>query len=543
MSNSIVSVPLPANEPVRSYAPGSPERDSLERRLAEMMGERIDVPLIIGGREVTTGNLGQAICPHDHGHVLADFHQAGGAEVESAIAASQKAWGEWSEMGWEARAAIFLKAADLLAGPWRDTINAATMLNQSKTVLQAEIDAACELIDFWRFNAYFMRQLYAEQPRSVPGLWDRVEYRALEGFVFAVAPFNFTSIGGNLSTSPAMMGNVVLWKPASTAVLAGYYIQRLLEEAGLPPGVINFVPGSGSQVGNPVLASPHLAGIHFTGSTSVFQGMWRTIGDNIASYRTYPRIVGETGGKDFVFAHPTAEVDALATALVRGAFEYQGQKCSAASRAYVPQSLWPSLREALGEQLSRVEVGTPLDFRNFMAAVIDRSSWDNIMSYISHARESDDMEILFGGNGDESVGFFVEPTVVLSNDPSSRLMCEEIFGPVLTIHTYADEDLEATLALCDTTSPYALTGAVFARDRAAIEHMAAALRHAAGNFYINDKPTGAVVGQQPFGGARASGTNDKAGSMANLLRWTSQRSIKETFVPPTDFPYPHMAQD
>jgi 1-pyrroline-5-carboxylate dehydrogenase len=541
MSNAIVQVPTPVNEPVRSYEPGSAERRSLERRLELMLAERLEIPLLIGGEEIATGDVAQAICPHDHAHVLADFHQAGTAEVGRAIDSALTAWEEWSEMGWEARASVFLKAADLLAGPWRDTVNAATMLDQSKTVYQAEIDATCELIDFWRFNAYFMRQLYSEQPWSVGGLWNRVEYRPLEGFVFAVAPFNFTSIGGNLATSPVLMGNVSIWKPASNAVLAGYYLMRLLEEAGLPPGVINYVPGSGRAVGDPVLASPHLAGIHFTGSTRVFQAMWRTVGENIAAYRSYPRIVGETGGKDFVFAHASADAAELATALVRGAFEYQGQKCSAASRAYIPESLWPEVREILGEQLARVKTGPPTDFTNFMAAVIDRGSYDNILSYLEHARESDAMEIVFGGEGDDSVGYFVQPTVVLSRDPSSRLMCEEIFGPVLTIHTYADEALDETLELCDTTSPYALTGAVFARDRRAIERMAQALRHAAGNFYINNKPTGAVVGQQPFGGARASGTNDKAGSMANLLRWTSQRSIKETFVPPRDFPYPHMA--
>jgi len=543
MPNSIARIPQPVNEPVRSYAPGSPDRAAIKARLETMLGEQPEMPLIIGGEEVRTGKLGQAICPHDHAHVLGSYHQAGSVEVEQAIEAGRAAWKEWSEMDWESRAAIFLRAADLLAGPWRDTINAAAMLNLSKTVYQAEIDAAAELVDFWRFNPYFMRQLYLEQPLSAPGIWDRVEYRALEGFVFAVTPFNFASIGGNLPTAPALMGNVVLWKPASTGVLPAYYIMRLLEQAGLPPGVINFVPGSGGQVGDPVLASPDLAGVHFTGSTAVFQGMWRTIGNNIERYKTYPRIVGETGGKDFIFVHPSADVRAVAIAMVRGAFEYQGQKCSAASRAYVPASMWPELREQLVEEVGSIEMGSPVDFSNFVAAVIDKSSFDNIRGYLDHAEASEDLEIVCGGGTDDTTGYFVEPTVVLSSDPRSRLMCEEIFGPLLTIHVYEDDALETTLETADATSPYGLTGAIFARDRRVIDQMAGALRHAAGNFYINDKPTGAVVGQQPFGGSRASGTNDKAGSKANLLRWTSQRSIKETFDPSTDYAYPHMADE
>ena len=543
MSNAIVNVPPPRNELVREYRPGSPEKGSLKRRLDEMLGGRVDIPLIIGGERVRTGATFEAVCPHDHGHVLADVHQAGPAEVERAIAAAAAAWRGWSAMDWEQRAAVFLKAAELLAGPWRDTVNAATMLNQSKTVFQAEIDSACELIDFWRFNPAFMRRIYTDQPESAPGVWNRVEHRALEGFVFAVTPFNFTSIAGNLPTAPAMMGNTVLWKPASTAPLAAYQIMLLLEEAGLPPGVINFLPGRGRRVGDPVLASPALAGIHFTGSTPVFQAMWRTVGNNIAAYKTYPRIVGETGGKDFVFAHPSADPAALVTALVRGAFEYQGQKCSAASRAYLPRSIWPRVRAGLEGELARVAMGPPTDFRNFMCAVIDEASFDNTMGYIEQARSSAGFEIVAGGGGDKSTGYYVEPTVVVSDDPRSRLMSEEIFAPVLTVHVYDDDRLEQTLELCDRTSPYALTGAVFARERRAVDAMAAALRHAAGNFYINDKPTGAVVGQQPFGGARASGTNDKAGSMLNLTRWTSQRSIKETFVPPTDFTYPHMAEE
>jgi 1-pyrroline-5-carboxylate dehydrogenase len=414
------------------------------------------------------------------------------------------------------------------------------MLNQSKTVFQAEIDSACELVDFWRFNPHYMRKVYEEQPGSVPGLWDHVEYRALEGFILAVTPFNFTSIAGNLPTAPALMGNTVVWKPASTAVLSGYYVMRILEAAGMPPGVINFLPGSGGQVGNPAVASPDLAGVHFTGSTPVFHGMWRTIGERIANYRSYPRIVGETGGKDFVFAHESADPRTLVTALVRGAFEYQGQKCSAASRAYVPMSLWQEVRDRLEADLERIEMGSPTDFSNFMCAVIDEASFDNIMSYIEHARENPQLDVVFGGSGDKSEGYFVEPTVVVSRDPSSKLMAEEIFGPVLTIHVYDEDEFEETLGSCDATSPYALTGAIFARDRRIISQMANRLRHSAGNFYINDKPTGAVVGQQPFGGSRASGTNDKAGSALNLQRWTSVRAIKETFVPPSDFPYPHM---
>ncbi len=543
MSNRIVQVPSPVNEAVRDYAPCSPERASIKKRLAEMLGERVDIPLIIGGREVRTGNTVRAVCPHDHGHVLADFHQAGSREIERAIASSQEAWGEWSEMAWEDRAAVFLKAADLLAGPWRDTVNAATMLNQSKTVYQAEIDSACELIDFWRFNSHYMRQLYTEQPGSARGIWDTLEYRALEGFVFAVAPFNFTSISGNLPTSPAIMGNVVLWKPASTSVLSSYYLMKLLQAAGLPDGVINFVPGKGAAVGDPVLASAHFAGIHFTGSTGTFQRMWQTIGGNIGNYNTYPRIVGETGGKDFVFAHPSADTAALVTALVRGSFEYQGQKCSAASRAYVPKSLWPRVSAGLKQQIGTIAMGTPLDFRNFMAAVIDAPAYATITDAIERARSSADAEILAGGGFDDSAGYFIEPTVIVARDPRYETMCEELFGPVLTIYVYDDADLDQALELCDTTSPYALTGAVFADDRSAIVKMSAALRHAAGNFYVNDKPTGAVVGQQPFGGARASGTNDKAGSIFNLLRWTSQRAIKESFVPPTDYRYPHMAEE
>jgi len=542
MANGLVRVPDPRNEPVRTYAPGSVERATLKQRLQEMQAAPIDIPLIIGGQARFTGKTSTAVCPHDHQHVLATVHQAGAAEVEHAVGAAREAWPAWAAMGWEARAAIFLKAAELLAGPWRDTLNAATMLNQSKTVFQAEIDAACELIDFWRFNVSYMWQIYTAQPASGHGLWDYAEYRPLEGFILAVTPFNFTSIAGNLPTAPALMGNTVVWKPASTALLPAYYIMRLLEEAGLPPGVINFLPGRGAQIGDLLLASPELAGVHFTGSTAVFQRMWQQIGQHIATYTSYPRLVGETGGKDFVLAHPSADIPSLVTALVRGAFEFQGQKCSAASRAYIPRSLWPAVRSGLAQAVRRIRMGSPLDFRNFLGAVIDAPAFDSIVGYIDYARGTAGFEIVCGGHGDKSTGYFIEPTVIGSQDPLSRLMREEIFGPVLTVYVYDDARLDETLAVCDRGTPYGLTGAIFARDRRAIVAMSAALRHSAGNFYINDKPTGAVVGQQPFGGSRASGTNDKAGSMLNLLRWTSQRVIKENFVPPTDFVYPHMAE-
>ena len=543
MLNANVRVPAPANEPVLAYAPGSPERAALKTRLTAMLGEQLEIPVVVGGREIRTGRTLDQVCPHDHGHVLAVAHQAGSAEVELAITAARDAWREWSETPWQARAAVFLKAADLLAGPWRDTVNAATMLGQSKNAYQAEIDAAAELCDFWRFNAAYLQQLYADQPISVRGIWDQLEYRPLEGFVFAVTPFNFTSIGGNLPTAPALLGNTVLWKPASTSILSNYYLFKLLEAAGLPPGVINFVPGRGASVGDPVFASPEFAGLHFTGSTATFQGMWKTISGRLPGYKSYPRIVGETGGKDFVFAHPSADARALVVALVRGAFEYQGQKCSAASRAYVPKSLWKEVSEGLRAELAAIRMGPPTDFRNFMCAVIDEASFDNTMGYIEHARRSHDAEIVFGGEGDKSTGYYIQPTVVRADDPRLKLMCEEIFAPVLTIHVYDDARLDDALELCDTTSPYALTGAIFAHDRAEIVRMTKRLRHAAGNFYVNDKPTGAVVGQQPFGGGRASGTNDKAGSLWNLVRWVSMRTIKENFVPPTAVGYPHQAEE
>jgi len=540
--NGVFRVPQPTNEPIRAYAPGSPERRSLKAKLAEMRAREIEIPLVIGGEDVRTGKLGTCIVPHNHKHVLARYHKAGKAQVERAVTAAREARSSWSRMPWYDRAAIFLKAAHLLAGPFRDEANAATMLGQSKTVFQAEIDSACELIDFWRFNPYFMQKVYGDQPNSSPGVWNRVEYRALEGFVFAVTPFNFTSIGGNLPTSPAMMGNTVLWKPASTAVYSAYAIMRVLTAAGLPPGVINLVVGSGGEVGDPVLASPELAGIHFTGSTVVFQQMWKTVGANIESYRSYPRIVGETGGKDFVFAHASADVDALATALVRGSFEYQGQKCSAASRAYIPKSLWARVKKALLAQIAEIKMGDVEDFTNFMGAIIDKNAFGVIKSYIEYAKRSSEAEIIAGGECDDKVGYFIQPTVVLTTNPKFKLMREEIFGPVLTVFVYPDRELDKALELCDAGSPYALTGSVFATDRHAILKVAERLQGAAGNFYINDKPTGAVVGQQPFGGARASGTNDKAGSMWNLIRWASPRAIKETLVPPTHFAYPFMRE-
>jgi len=540
MSNGVFEVPLPTNERVLSYAPGTPEREGIREELRRMSQRRIDIPARIGGRSVRTGDTAEVVMPHDHAHVLATWHKCKRAEVERAIRAALDAHATWSRTPWHHRAAIFLKAADLLAGPYRQVLNAATMLGQSKTVHQAEIDSACELIDFWRYNAHFMRRIYAEQPRSAPGEWNSIEHRPLEGFVFAVTPFNFTSIGGNLPTAPALMGNVVVWKPASTAVLSAHYIMEILEEAGLPPGVINLVAGSGAEVGNPVLDSPDLAGIHFTGSTGVFNGMWETIGRNIGRYKYYPRIVGETGGKDFVFAHRSANVPALVTALVRGAFEYQGQKCSAASRAYIPRSLWPRVEAGLRRAIERIQVGDPADFGNFMGAVIDRGAYESIKKYIDFARRSKDGKILIGGGCDARKGYFIEPTVVLAKKPDFKLLREEIFGPVLTIFVYPDDGLDKALAACDSGSSYALTGAVFAQDRAAIVKIGDALTHAAGNFYINDKPTGAVVGHQPFGGARASGTNDKAGSYLNLVRWVSPRAIKETFVPAEDFRYSFM---
>jgi 1-pyrroline-5-carboxylate dehydrogenase len=540
--NSIPQVPAPVNEPVLSYAPGSPERAALKAALDRMAGEEIEIPLVIGGREVRTGDTEVQVMPHDHGHVLARYHKAGPNEVKQAIAAATDAWREWSEWPWEDRLAVFQRAAELLAGRWRAVLNAATMLGQGKTAHQAEIDAACELIDFLRFNTHFAQQLYREQPFSGPGMWNRLDHRPLEGFVYAVTPFNFTAIAGNLPTAPAMLGNVALWKPASTAVYSGWHIMKLLEEAGLPPGVINFIPGDPGPMTEEVLGHRALAGIHFTGSTGVFQTIWRSVGERIDRYRTYPRLVGETGGKDFILAHPSADPVALAVAIVRGGYEYQGQKCSAASRVYVPRSLWPEVRERTLAMIGDIRQGDPRDFRNFMGAVIDRKAFDKITGYIRHAREADGVEILAGGGSDDSKGYFIEPTLVEAQDPGYQLMCEEVFGPVVALHVYADADWDETLKVVDQTSPYALTGAVFSNERGPVVQAMRELRNAAGNFYVNDKPTGAVVGQQPFGGARGSGTNDKAGSILNLIRWISPRTIKETFAPPHEFPYPFMGE-
>ncbi|HET7857513.1 MAG TPA: L-glutamate gamma-semialdehyde dehydrogenase [Gaiellaceae bacterium] len=535
--------PKPSNEPVRDYAPGSLERAELKQRLAEMEPERIDIPLVIGGEDVKTGQTAEAVMPHRKSHVLADVHQGGAAEVERAIQASAEAWEDWSRLPWEERAAVFLRAAELLAGPWRATLNAATMLGQSKTAHQAEIDAACELIDFYRFNVEFMTRIYEEQPISSQGTWNRMEYRPLEGFVFAVTPFNFTAIAGNLPASAALMGNTVVWKPAGTATYSAYFLMRLLQEAGLPPGVINLVYGSGATIGDAALASPELAGVHFTGSTPVFQSIWRTIGQNIDQYRNYPRIVGETGGKDFIVAHPSADIEEVATAIVRGSFEYQGQKCSAASRVYAPANLWPELRERLADQVAQLKMGDVSDFENFMGAVIDGNSFKTQQEAIDEARSHAKTEVLVGGGTSDDEGYFVEPTVIETQDPDFRLLRDELFGPVVTTYVYPEGKWRDTLDLVDRTAPYGLTGAVFADDREAVVEAQEALRYAAGNFYVNDKPTGAIVGQQPFGGARASGTNDKAGSMWNLIRWVSPRTIKETFVPPRDYRYPFMAPE
>lgn len=543
MSNAYFKVPTPVNEPVLSYAPGSKEKEELKKKITELQSIEIEVPLIIGGKEIKTGNTGDMRVPHNHSKKLGVYHKAGKKEVAMAIEAALSAREKWENMPWEHRTAIFQKAAELLAGSWRSTINAATMLAQSKTAYQSEIDAACELIDFWRFNTHFMTQLMAEQPMSSKGMWNRSEYRALEGFIFAVNPFNFTSIGGNLPTAPAMVGNVVLWKPASSAVYSAYFVMKLLMEAGVPAGVINFIPGSGGDVGNPVLASPDLAGIHFTGSTEVFQGMWKTVGENIHKAKYYPRIVGETGGKDFLFAHNTANVDALVTASIRAAFEYQGQKCSALSRMYLPKSLWKDFKKKYVEEVSKIKMGDPEDFTNFMTAVIDKAAFKSITAYIQYAKKSDEAEIITGGNYDDSKGYFIEPTTIVTTNPMFKTMQEEIFGPVLTIYVYDDKKFDETLDICNNTSQYALTGAIWSQDREVLVKMSNKLRHSAGNFYINDKPTAAVVGQQPFGGGRASGTNDKAGSAMNLLRWMSVRSIKETFDPPKDWRYPFMGEE
>ena len=543
VSNAILKVPPPRNEPVYDYAPGSPERSVLQAATKDMLGKEIEIPIIVGGKEIRTGDLGEIRCPHDHGHVLAKYHRANTDIVHQAEKAAGDAWHEWSVMDWRARASVVLRMAELLSTKYRPIVNAATMLGQSKTAHQAEIDAAAELIDFYRFNAHYMQEIYAGQPVASPGIWNYVEYRALEGFVLAITPFNFTAIAGNLSTSPALMGNTVLWKPASTAVLSSYYLMELFKEAGLPDGVINFIPGSGGKVGGPAMAMPSLAGIHFTGSTEVFQLMWSTVGENIKNYKVYPRIVGETGGKNFVFAHPSANVDALVANTIRGAFEYQGQKCSAASRAYIPESLWHAFKERLVAEVATIKSGDVTDFGNFMGAVIDKPAFETITEYVDYAKDSSEAEFITGGGYDGSKGYFVEPTTVVTTNPHFKLIEEEIFGPVITIYVYPDDKFEETLELCDKTSPYGLTGAIFADDRVAIEKAFRTLRQSAGNFYINDKPTGAVVGQQPFGGSRASGTNDKAGSAGNLTRWTSIRTVKETFVPATDYRYPFLESE
>lgn len=534
-------VPPAVNEPVRAYAPGSPEKRALKARLAAMATEHPEIPVVVGGRRIHTGDTGTATMPCDHRHVLATYHKARPEDVRAAIAASAEAQRAWANTRWEDRAAVFLRAAELLTTSWRDTLNAATMLGQAKTVFQSEIDAACELIDFWRFNAQFAQELYAEQPITDHSMWNQLDYRPLEGFVYAVTPFNFTAIGGNLCSAPALMGNVILWKPAATAMLSAWYVFRLLEEAGLPPGVINFLPGDPVQISEIALTDPALAGVHFTGSTGVFNGMWETIGRHMGRYRGYPRIVGETGGKDFIVAHPSADPQVLAVAMVRGAFEYQGQKCSAASRAYIPQSLWPEVRDRCVAMMAEMRMGDVRDFRNFTAAVIDEKAFERNRRYLDLARSS--ARVIAGGGTHREVGWYVENTLVQADDPSSALLCEEIFGPILSCHVYDDAKWAETLQLVDRTSPYALTGAIHSRDRAALLEAATVLRQAAGNLYFNDKPTGAVVGQQPFGGARASGTNDKAGSKLNLVRWISARTVKETFSPPTDWRYPFLGEE
>ena len=528
------------NEPIKDYLDGSPEKISLKQKISELKSKTIDIPIIINGQEIRTNDLGKCVIPHNHNHVLATYHKAGENEVEFAINSALKAWDDWSNTSLEERIKIFQKMADLLAGPQRDIINAATMLGQSKNVFQAEIDAACELIDFFNFNCEYLYNIHKQQPKYSPeGMKNSMEYRSLEGFVFAVAPFNFTSIAANLSCAPALLGNVALFKPASSCVYSGYFLMRLFKEAGLPDGVINFIPGSGSKIGKQVLSHRNLAGIHFTGSTKVFQNMWKTVGNNIHNYKSYPRIVGETGGKDFILAHKSCDRDGLRTAMIRGGFEYQGQKCSAASRCYIPKNIWSDIKDQYVEDVNSIKIGDVEDFTNFMNAVIDENSFDNIVHYIEYAKTAEDASIITGGKYDKSKGYFIEPTTIVTSNPYFKSMVEEIFGPVLTIYVY-DDKWKNICKLVDSTSPYALTGAIFADDDKIIERGRKYLKHSAGNFYINDKPTGAVVGQQPFGGSRASGTNDKAGAPANLLRWTSQRTVKQTFNTPTNYRYPFM---
>jgi 1-pyrroline-5-carboxylate dehydrogenase len=541
IQNGAFQLAMPANEPVKSYAPGSPERRAALDTYGKMYNEQIEIPMVIGGRDVRTGQLRDITPPHDHGHVIGRYHLGGKAEVNAAIDAALKAKPAWEAMAWHDRAAVFMKAADLLAYKYRYVLNAATMLAQSKNVFQAEIDSACELADFFRFNTYYMSQLYKDQPASSSTVWNRLHYRPLEGFVFALTPFNFTAIAGNLPTAPAMMGNTVVWKVSNTQVYSAHFLMKILQEAGLPDGVINLVFVGGATAGEVIFAHPEFAGIHFTGSTAVFREIWRTIGNNIHRYRSYPRIVGETGGKDFFVVHPSAAVKPVVANLIRGAFEYQGQKCSAASRAYIPASLWPAVKQLLTEEIKTIKVGSPDDPANFVNAVIDRAAFQNIAGYIDYCKQAPDAEIIAGGQYDDSKGYFVTPTVVVTTNPHFKTMEEEIFGPVITLYIYADADWSAVLDLVNTTSPYALTGCVFATCRAAIAEASARLMHAAGNFYINDKPTGAVVGQQPFGGARASGTNDKAGSSLNLIRWVSPQTVKESFVPVEDYRYPFLS--
>jgi len=533
-------VPVPQNEPILSYAPRSPERAELEKALTELKAQTLEIPMVINGEEVKTDTKIEIRSPHKHSQLLGYYYQGGEKEVQRAVESAVEAQKTWAHMPWEQRSAIFLKAADLIAGPYRHMINAATMLAHSKTIFQAEIDAVCELVDFYRFNCYFAQQIYNIQPDNAPHIWDRLDHRPLEGFVFAVTPFNFVSINGNLPTAPAIMGNVTVWKPASTAAYTSHFLMKILREAGLPKGVINLIFARGAAIGDTVLRNKHLAGIHFTGSTATFQTMWKTVGENIANYRCYPRIVGETGGKDFIVAHNSCNVDELVTAIVRGSFEFQGQKCSALSRCYLPKSLWPETKEKLVLQTTELKMGDPEDFTNFVNAIIDEAAFKSIAAYIDYAKDSSDCEILCGGQYDDSEGYYIKPTIVVTTDPHFKLMEEEIFGPVVTIYVYDDNEYAHTLHLVDTTSPYALTGAIFAIDRNAIALAERTLRNAAGNFYINDKPTGAVVGQQPFGGGRESGTNDKAGGIQNILRWTSPRSIKESFVPPKNYRYPFM---
>jgi len=533
-------VPQPFNEPVYSYAPGSPERAKLEDALKELKKTKLEVPMVIGGKEIKAGEPRKITAPHDHSLELGQWYQGGQEEIKMAISAAMKAKEEWEFLPFEEKAAIFLKAAELLCGPYRYKVNAATMLTHSKSAFQAEIDAVCELADFFRYNVYYAQQIFDMQPGNAPTIWDRLDYRPLEGFIFAVTPFNFVSIAGNLPTSPAIMGNTVLWKPASSVTYTAYLLMKIFKEAGLPDGVVNMVTARGADVGEYVLKNENLAGIHFTGSTGVFQTMWKTVGGNIEKYKSYPRIVGETGGKDFIFVHNSADAEAVITGITRGAFEYQGQKCSAASRAYVPKSLWPQIRDGILADVKSIKMGDVCDFGNFMNAVIDKSAYTDIVGYIDYAKDNDEAEFLCGGNYDDSEGYFIEPTIVVTTNPKFKLIEEEIFGPVITIYVYDDDKFVETLELCNSTSPYALTGAIFARDRKVIVQAGKLLRHAAGNFYINDKPTGAVVGQQPFGGGRASGTNDKAGSILNMIRWTSPRAIKENFLAPKDYRYPFM---